>query len=132
MIRNTVLLVAMMASTGVEAAATSPCPSGSHPAVVRLSRIKPGGTMTGFRKAEADQEKWYAAHKLPDRLFVAPVLEGNAAAARISDREAMTVHVYRTAPGQPFPPHDADWNAFVAAFKTHSEIVSTTRACLPD
>ena len=44
----------------------------------------------------------------------------------------MTVHVYRTPPGQPFPPRDAAWDAFVTAFKSHSEIVSTTRACLPD
>jgi hypothetical protein len=125
--------VALVLATGAGAVdPVSPCAAGFHPAVIRQSRIKPGGTMAAFLKAEAGQEKWYAAHKLPDRLFVAPMLEGRAATARISDREAMTVHVYRTPPGQAFPAHDAAWDAFVAAFRANSEIVNTARVCLPD
>lgn len=130
------LLVAVLLAPGLLHAAVpepaSPCAPGRHVATIRTSRIKPGGSMAAFQRAEAEQEAWYAAHKLPDRLFLAPVLTRSGGTLAPSDSEVMTVHVHRGDRTRAFPPRDAAWTAFVGAFKANSQIVSTSHVCLPD
>jgi hypothetical protein len=130
-----IALLAAALPAGAQAAAPEPapsCPPASHFTTIRLSRISPGGSMAGFRKAMADQKAWYAAHKLPDRLFMAPVVTRVGGRPLVSDREAMSFHVHLADRAKPFPAKDAGWNAFVAAFKANSQIESTSYVCLPD
>lgn len=134
--RAAILAAVLLAPGFLHAAAVpdavAPCPAGRHFTTIRTSRIKPDGSMAAFRRAEADQEAWYAAHKLPDRLFVAPVLTRSAGKLAVSDSEVMTFHVHRGDRTQAFPPRDAGWTAFVGAFRANSQIVSTSHVCLPD
>lgn len=130
------ILVAALLMPGIAHAAGTPepassCPAATHFTTVRLSRIKPGGSMAAFRKAEADQEAWYAAHKIPDHLFLAPVIARSDGKQAISDTTAMTFHVHLSDRSAPFPAHDAGWTAFVAALKANSDIVTTSHICLP-
>ena len=126
----------ILAASGLGSAAqaddpNAPCPIGS-PAIVRLSKIIPGGTMDGFKKAVADHSKWYADHGFAeDRQVLAPVVVYDQAKNgwSISPDQVMTIHTHATS--VPMAKHDAAWDAYVAEYKANSEIVSSTAVCMP-
>jgi hypothetical protein len=126
-----ILAASGLGSAAQAADANAPCPSGS-PAIVRLSKIIPGGTMDGFKKAVADHSKWYADHGYPeDRQVLAPVLVYDQAKSvwGIATDQVMTIHTHATS--VPMAKHDAAWDAYVAEYKANSDIVSSTAVCMP-
>ena len=96
---------------------------------MRVSKLKPGGSMAGFAEAARDNAAWYASHGLKTEKFItAPVYEQSDGEPKPSVTKVMTIHVYGSAT---IPKHDAAWDAFVAKYKANSSIDSETRACLP-
>ncbi len=96
---------------------------------IRVSKLKPGGSMAGFDEAAKANAAWYGSHGLKAEKFItAPVYEQSDGEPKPSVTKVMTIHVYGAAT---MPKHDAAWDAFVAKYKANSTIDSETRACLP-
>jgi hypothetical protein len=127
--RNFVLFVAMALVAG-QASAAALCPGG-QPAVMRVSKITPTGSMAGFREAARDHANWYRAKGLPVTQFTAPIMVYSAKAKGQvpSDRQIMTVRLGSA--DVPRGKQDAGWAAFVAKYKANATIVSETRTCWP-
>jgi hypothetical protein len=127
--RNFVLFLVMLL-VGGQAQAAELCPGGQL-AVMRVSKITPGGSMAGFREAARDHANWYRAKGLPVTQFTAPVMiySTKAKAQVASDREIMTVRLGSA--DLPRGSRDAGWASFVAKYKANSTIVRETRTCLP-
>lgn len=106
------------------------CPGG-QPAVVRVSKILPKGSMAGFREAARDHAAWYRAKGIAVTQLVAPVVVYNAKArAQVaSDRQVMTVRLGSADMSR--AKTDAGWAAFVSKYKANSTVVSETRTCWP-
>lgn len=122
-----------MVSAAAPAAAQSACPAGSSVAVMRLSKLVPGGSMDGVRQAIADHTKWYAGHGFArDKFMLAPVLLYDPATTKTSTApdQFYTIHRYASNVGQ--DKHDAAWDAYVAEYGKNSTIVTTTLICMPD
>lgn len=126
---NFMLFVAMALVAGTAQAAAL-CPGG-QPAVMRVSKITPTGSMAGFRAAARDHANWYRAKGLPVTQFTAPVMVYSAKAkAQVpSEREIMTVRLGSA--DIPAGKRDAGWAAFVSKYKANATIVSETRTCFP-
>ncbi len=127
--RNAFLVIAALIAAG-PATAAGQCPNGQM-AVMRVSKLSPGGSMTGFREAARDHAAWFRSHGIAASQFVVPVLIYNAKVkARVpSAIEVMTVRLGEA--DVPPAKQDAAWKAFVAKYKANSTIVSETRTCFP-
>ncbi len=96
---------------------------------MRVSKLKPGGSMAGFADAVRDNGKWYASHGFKnDRVSTVPVYELADGTYKPSVTKAMSIHVYG---GSEAPKPDAAWEAFVAKYKANSTIESEVKLCLP-
>lgn len=96
---------------------------------IRLSKIKPGGSMAGFRDAVAAHTRWYQAHGYRIEQRIAPVMVfGKGKAGAPSSQEVMTLV---TSDDVPREKRDAGWNAFVAKYRANSDIEKETIVCLP-
>ena len=96
---------------------------------VRVSKLKPGGSMAGFTEAFKGNAGWYKAKGLPDQFTMAPMMLPSDGAMKPSVDQVVTFHVT----GSKAPDHkgDAAWDAFVTKYKANSSIESETRTCLP-
>jgi len=103
------------------------CPQGELTRI-RLSKIKPGGSMAGFREAVAAHTRWYKAHGYRIEQRIAPVVVFASGKAGTSAQEVMT---FATSDDVPRDKHDAAWNAFVAKYRANSDIERETIVCLP-
>lgn len=123
-------LIALLAQPAV--AQSDLCPSAKI-AIIRLSKIKSGGSRAGFDQAVKDQIAWYRSHGFTgNRIVEADVLDV-AARARpsVSSTEALTIHYDPpTASGQQIDPDDA-YRAFVKEFRDNSDIEVEKIVCLP-
>ena len=96
---------------------------------MRVSSLKPGGSMAGFAEAVRDNAAWYASHGLKDdRITLAPVFESADKTFKPSVTKVMSIHVYGSAQA---PKKDAAWEAFVAKYQANSKIDSEVKVCLP-
>jgi len=95
---------------------------------IRLSKIKPGGTLAGFRDAVAAHTRWYKAHGYRIEQRIAPVVTFGKAKAGASGLEVMT---FVSSADVPREKRDAGWNAFVAKYRANSEIERETIVCMP-
>lgn len=121
-----------VAAGAAPAMAANPCKVG-EPAVVRISKITPNGTMAGFQKAAADHMKWYASHGYTkDRQVLAPVMSFDAAKNVLVETPGQVMTLHTHAEDVPLAKHDAAWTAYVAEYRANSEILSETRVCLPN
>ncbi|MFX8593517.1 hypothetical protein ABTM36_20465, partial [Acinetobacter baumannii] len=67
-------------------------------AIIRISEIKPGGTMDGLLAAVAAQKAWYRSHGVTDNeIFAARIQERGEPG--FSDKQVMTYHVNPPSPG---------------------------------
>lgn len=124
-------IAALAEATPANAAPDAPCPSGNI-AIIRISKIAPGGSMAGFDKALADHAKWYADHGFgEDRITEAPVLMFDPVAKTLgrSADTVMTFHMH--AHDVPMEKHDKAWDAYVAEYRANSVIQTETVACMP-
>lgn len=101
----------------------APC-KGSYN-IVRVSEIKPG-MMAKFLDAVAGQKAWYKKLGKPDEITLLRVIDTTSGA--YSETEAITTHISPADSG-PRPPHDADYDAFVALFRASSSIKSEYVTC---
>jgi hypothetical protein len=98
--------------------------------IVRVSGIKPGGSMDGFLKAVEAHKAWYKSHGFKDNEIRAEKIMMQDPAThkwKDSDQEIMVVHVR--------PPQgvkrDAAWESFVKQYADNSEIKSERFVCVP-
>jgi hypothetical protein len=95
---------------------------------IRLSKIKPGGSMAGFRDAVAAPTRWYRAHGYRIEQRIAPVLVFAKSKTGASPQEVMT---FVTSDDVPRNKRDAGWSAFVAKYSANSDIERETIVCMP-
>ena len=139
------------AITVAQSSGASTCSQGQLTRI-RLSKIKPNGSMAGFRDAVAAHTRWYKAHGYRMEQRIAPVVtfasgrtESNGARAGYgrkrtyrqvnasagsggSSQEVMT---FVTSDDVPREKHDAGWNAFVAKYRANSQMERETIVCMP-
>lgn len=121
------LPVALLVATGASAAA--PVCDGQL-VTMRVSKLKPGGSMAGLIEAFKANAAWYKAKGLSDVGFaMAPVMLPVDGTMKPSVDQLVTLHIN----GAKAPEHKADaaWAAFVDKYKANSTIASETRMCLP-
>ena len=101
-------------------------------AIVRVSTIKPEGSMDKFMAAVAAQKDWYKSHSLGDMIFASKIVSRDADGkfTGYSTTEAISYHFY-AANTSAMPPHDAGWDAFVKMFADTSTIKDTYLTCVP-
>ncbi len=126
------LFLLLLASVSAFAQSSAPACDGEV-AVVRVSAVKPGGTMEGLLAAVAAQKEWYKANGAPDEIFVARVIEGDrkTGARKYSETVALTYHIRPQTPVQLPNRGDAAWNAFSKLFQENSEIKNEYTTCMP-
>jgi hypothetical protein len=95
---------------------------------IRLSKIKPGGSMAGFRDAVAAHTRWYQSHGFRIQQRIAPVLKSADGKMQASPDEVMT---FATSTDVPREKHDAGWDAFVARYRANSVVEKETIVCMP-
>ena len=100
-------------------------------ATVRISEIKPGGTVEGFMAAVAAHKVWYKGKGSADEIFVSRILvrDEKTHAQTYSDKQFMTFHI-RAGSG-PGPAHDEGYDAFVKLYRENSDIKSEYNVCMP-
>ena len=94
--------------------------------VIRVSKLKPGATIADFDKVVVMHMVWYRSHGYTANVQrVGRVMTPQG----MAPDQVVTVHV--NAPGVPREKRDAGWEAFVAAYRTVSDVTSDTLACFP-
>jgi hypothetical protein len=102
------------------------CPQGELTRI-RVSKIKPNGSMAGFRDAVAAHTRWYKAHGYRIEQRIAPVVTFARGRTGSAPQEVMTL---ATSDDVPREKHDAAWNAFVAKYRANSDIERETIVCM--
>jgi hypothetical protein len=122
------LIAAALLASASAATAAAPSCNGQFVGM-RVSKLKPGGSMAGFAEAAKANQAWYAAKGFKDdKITVAPVYESTGGVDKPSVTKVATFHVYGTTPGWK---RDAAWTAFVAKYNEQSSIESDVKLCLP-
>lgn len=126
-------LLTLLATSGFAQGSARPSCDGTL-TLVRVSEIKPGGTMDGFMSAVAANKAWYRANGVDDNdVFAARVLvrDPNTNEQKYSDSQVMTYHV--NPPSRQRTPNvgDAGWNAFVKLYRDNSDMKAEYLACMP-
>ena len=102
---------------------------------VRLSQIKPGGSVQGFLKAVEAHKAWYRANGVTDNDIVAARVlvrdEKTGLPIKYSDTEVMSFHLRPPAASRTPNRNDAGWEAFVKQYREHSDLKSEDWTCIP-
>jgi hypothetical protein len=128
-------MIAFVALQATSAFAQNAMPACSGDiAIVRVSEIKPGGSMEGFMAALAAHKAWYRANGITDNVIVASrvvVRDKTTGAEKYSDTEVITYHI--RPPASARTPHrgDAAWNAYVKQYRDNSDIKAEYVTCMP-
>jgi hypothetical protein len=132
-------VLSLMLATSVYAAAasaqtTAPACFGDM-ATVRISQIKPGGSLQGFMKAVEAHKAWYRANGVTDNDIVAARIllrdEKSGLPTKYSDTEVMSFHLRPPAPSRTPNKNDAAWEAFVKQYRDNADLKSEYLACIP-
>lgn len=125
-------LAALTLAAAAPALAQTPnelCPNGQL-ALVRTSKLKPGGDKAGFEKAVHDNLAWYRSKGITtNQQLAATVLisEDGGKTWKASSDTVASVHLN---PPSSRPANDAAWDAFVAEFRANSDIATETMLCV--
>lgn len=103
----------------------NPCSKGEL-TTIRVSQIKPGGSMKGFMQAVREHRAWYASHRIRHKLVVGPVMTSKGGTLKPTD-EVMTLSSGTYAPRSM---RDKGWAAFVAQYQANSTIKSESLVCM--
>jgi len=130
--RNLLLTFALLAIPASLDAQSAPLSCDGRMATVRISEIKAGGSVDGFKAAVAAHKAWYAAREPKDEIFATPVIvrDEKTRAQSYSEKQFMTFHIRGTR--QPGPKHDDAYAAFVKLYSENSDIKSEYNVCLPN
>jgi hypothetical protein len=94
--------------------------------ILRISKIKPEGTMEGFLAAAAANQAWYREHGYKDNEQI--VLRELATRGQgLRNDEVITLHVN---PPASTSGQDAAYRAFVEQYRKNSEIETQSYVCL--
>ena len=133
--RSLLLLAALLTFHAAPSLAQDAMPActGSF-AVVRVSEIKPGGTMKGFLDAAAAHQAWYRKNGVNDNEIVVSrviVKDEKTGKFSYSNKEVITYHI--NPPDAKRTPNrgDADWNAYVKMYRDNSDMKSEYVTCMP-
>ncbi len=112
---------------------TELCANGSV-AVLRVNSIKPASSRASFEQAVNEHMKWYRDHGFKENdMEIVDVLTFDRASqtSGIATSQVMTIH--RNPPGadKTLALRDAAWQAYVAAYRASSSIVSENTVCMP-
>ena len=101
--------------------------------VVRVSHIKPGGSIEKFLAAAAAHQAWYRANGIKDNEIVtARVLVRDPATGAVSYSDTEVLSYHFRLPQQRLPNRgDTAWNAYVKQYQDTSEIKSEYMTCMP-
>jgi hypothetical protein len=103
-------------------------------AIVRVSEIKPGGTMKGFMDAVAAHQAWYRNNGVKDNEIVASrviVKDEKTGEMKYSDKEVLTYHINPPDPKKTPNRNDASWKAYVKMYRDNSDLKSEYMTCMP-
>lgn len=120
------VMPAALAAQSAPAAADA-CPNGEV-ARMRVSKIKPEGSMAGFMEAAAEHAVWYRSHGFRIEQTVAPVLTYPGGVPTVSTDEVMTL---ATGDDVPRDRRDPAWNAYVAKYRANSDLLIKKVVCMP-
>ncbi len=135
-ILSAMIIATVFALPGVPArAATNAevCANGSV-AVVRINAIKATSSRASFDQAVKEHMKWYRDHGFKENdLEVIDVVAFDQASqtASIAANQVMTIHRNPPGPDKTLDLRDAGWEAYVAAYRASSSVVSENTVCLP-
>jgi hypothetical protein len=132
--RSTLIFTAWLALLAAPIFAQAPPACDGTFAVVRVSEIKPGGSIQGFMAAVAAHKAWYRANGITDNdIYATRVLvpDEKTKAPVYSDKQIMTWHINPPAPARTTKRGDAAWNAYVKMYQDNSTIKTETMTCMP-
>lgn len=99
---------------------------------LRISKIKPGGSVAGFLEAVAENNAWYASHNLNGNTQVAArALKYDPATKNFSIAEDEIATINVDPKGRAGIAEDAAWKSFVKKYDDNSEIVTDKWLCVP-
>jgi hypothetical protein len=133
--RNALPLVAILVlESGSVAAQETPPDCDGDVTIVRVSQIKPEGSVGGFMKAVEAHRAWYRAQGVDDNeIVIAPMIRRDDATGEMTyvEEQFLSFHVRppfeRALPGRGDPGYDA----FVKLYRENSEIAHEYLACVP-
>lgn len=132
--RNLLTLTAWLALLAAPIFAQAPPACDGNIAVIRVSEIKPGGTINGFMAAVAAHKAWYRANGITDNdIYATRILvpDEKTKAPKYSDKQIMTFHINPPGPARTPKRGDAAWNAYVKMYQDNSEIKTEVMTCMP-
>ena len=123
-------LLGTVAAGAASAQAFPPCDGKFE--IVRTDTINPG-KLEEFKQAVRDNQAWYKAHGMKDRVLLGQVvnMQGQNGSAAYATDTALTIHT-DIDPNGPSPEHDAAYGAYVAKYKDSTVLKSTTMLCVSD
>jgi hypothetical protein len=132
--RFTIVLAAALALQATSLFAQAPPKCDGTYAVVRISEIKAGGSISGFMEAAAAHKAWYRANGITDNDIVMSrviLRDPKTGAQTYSEKEILSYHL--NPPSGERTPHrgDAAWNAYVKMYRDNSNIKSEYLTCMP-
>jgi hypothetical protein len=131
--QNTFLAIALLAIPTSLFAQSQPLACDGRVSTVRVSEIKPDGSISGFMAAVDAHKAWYVAHGITnDEIFATRVIlrDEKTREQSYSEKQFMTFHIHGSR--QPGPKHDEAYDAFVKLYRANSDIKSEYNICLPN
>ena len=129
------LIVAAAVHATPAFAQTAPPACFGDVATVRLSQIKPGGTVQGFLKAVEAHKAWYRANGITDNDIVAARVlakdDKGQPTNKYSETEVMSFHLRPPAAARTPNKNDAPWQAFIKQYRDNSDLKLEYWACIP-
>jgi hypothetical protein len=133
--RLTLFLVSFLALQTVPTFAQNALPKcEGNIAIVRVSEIKPGGTMKGFDEAVAAHLAWYRANGIKDNEIVtSPVIvkDEKTGEMKYSDKEVLSYHINPPDAKRTPKRNDDAWKAYVKMYRDNSDIKFEYLTCMP-
>jgi hypothetical protein len=131
--RKLFLLGALLAVPVLLSAQSAPLACDGRIATVRVSEIKPEGTVDGFLAAVAAHKAWTISHGVTnDEIYATRIIlrDEKTREQTYSTKQLMTFHIHGSR--QPGPKHDEAYDAFVKLYRDNSDIKSEYNICLPN
>ena len=115
------------------AAQSAPLACDGRITTVRISEIKPDGSVEGFLAAVAAHKAWTISHGVTnDEIYATRIVlrDEKTREQTYSTKQLMTFHIHGSR--QPGPKHDEAYDAFVKLYRDNSDIKSEYNICLPN
>jgi hypothetical protein len=124
---RTVLFLVALAALPAFAQPAPPACDGDI-AVVRISEIKPAGSVQGFMAAVAAHKAWYRAHGITNNDVFAVRVVDEQDPTTYSNKVVLTYHI--NPPTAPVS-RDEAYENYVKLYRDNSEIKTTYVTCMP-